>query len=89
LVERARDPNDVPAVKLHKGLIPAFISIDDDSDGMVPDGVTDAVDPGDQDEPAASATCVTEGGVGRRGCALPEPPPSWLPQTPIENNTGT
>jgi hypothetical protein len=37
LVERARDPNDLPAVKLHKGLIPAFISVDDDSDGMVPD----------------------------------------------------
>ena len=33
----------------------AFVGIVDDRHGMLPDGVPDSVDPGDEDEPAGNA----------------------------------
>ena len=42
----------MPAVKLHQGLVAAFISVVDDADRLRSDRVTDAVEPGDEDETA-------------------------------------
>ena len=42
----------MPAVKLHQGLVAAFISVVDDADRLRSDRETDAVEPGDEDETA-------------------------------------
>ena len=42
----------MPAVKLHQCLVAAFISVVDDADRTRSDRVTDAVEPGDEDETA-------------------------------------
>ena len=51
-VERVRHPDDMPAVKLHDGLVVAFVRVMDDADALLPNRIADAVDPGDEDEPA-------------------------------------
>jgi hypothetical protein len=45
----------MPAVKLHQGLVAAFISVVDDADRLRSDRVTDAVEPGDEDVSARPA----------------------------------
>ena len=42
----------MPGVKLHQGLVAAFISVVDDADRLRSDRVTDAVEPSDEDETA-------------------------------------
>ena len=42
----------MPAVELHQGLVAAFISVVDEADRLRSDRVTDAVEPGDENETA-------------------------------------
>src|SRR4029077_14651596 len=49
----------MPAVKLHQGLVAAFISVVDDADRLRSDRVTDAVEPGDEDETAGYPLALT------------------------------
>jgi hypothetical protein len=53
----------MPAVKLHKGLVVAFVGVMDDRHALLADGIPNAVDACDEDKPAASATYVTEGSL--------------------------
>src|ERR1700746_2762028 len=48
----------MPAVKLHQGLVAAFISVVDDAYRLRSDRVTDAVEPGDEDETAGYPPCT-------------------------------
>lgn len=45
-------------MKLHQRLIVAFVGIMDHGDGVMPDRVTDAIDPGDQDKTAWNALAL-------------------------------
>ena len=45
LFERARHADDVPAVKLHQGLVPVLVGIVDDADVLRSHGVSYAIEP--------------------------------------------
>jgi hypothetical protein len=49
-VHRARDAHDMPAVELHHRLVAALISIVNDRDRLLPNGIPGAVNAGDQHE---------------------------------------
>ena len=57
-VERARHADDMPAMKLDQRLVAAFISIMNDRYGMLPNGPSSAVDPGDENEPAGHSLAL-------------------------------
>jgi hypothetical protein len=44
-VERARHPDDMPAVKLQDGLVVAFVRIMDDGNAVLPNRIADAIYP--------------------------------------------
>src|SRR5579863_5546920 len=49
-VERVRDPDHVPTMKLRKGFVVAFVGIMDDRDTVLANGIPDTINAGDEDE---------------------------------------